>query len=155
MKLCRGACLVRARDDDWLYSASSPSSPTETAGGTWLQCSVVTAKQGGSCYILFLPPYVLFLSLFLHVCFTQPTPFLFIPLFSSTCVYISPAYPRFPRSTLSLFPFSSNIPPIPIVSPTLTNCYPSSFHQRLSLSLPPRDLPSHFYTVTPHPFQPP
>lgn len=44
------ACLVRARDDDWLYPASSPR--PRGGRGTWLQCSVVTAKQGGSCYTL-------------------------------------------------------------------------------------------------------
>ena len=130
-ELYRGACLVRARDDDWLYSASSPPSNRD-GRGTWLQCSVVTAKQGGSCYILFLPPYVLFLSLFLHVCLAHN---LFVPpLFLSTCAPITLSFsPTFNPPSFSLFvehPSCSHC-----LAPTLTNYYLSSFHQHLSLSL--------------------
>lgn len=113
------ACLVRARDDDWLYPASSPR--PRGGRGTWLQCSVVTAKQGGSCYTLPLSLPLL--------------PDLRHPLISNSALSSFYAYIHNPISfTLAYIPIfilfvssSTKAPSVNIVSP-LVNC-PSFFHR--------------------------
>lgn len=118
------ACLVRARDDDWLYPASSPH--PRGGRGTWLQCSVVTAKQGGSCYTL--PLSLSLLSDFRH------------PLISNSALSSFYAYVHNPISYVCLYSHIHPLCPIfelsiNIVSPLHTSQLPFFFPSNIVVFL--------------------